>query len=427
MRGWRPNLVLLLILAVALALRLAAGAWWQGRLPPGEKFGFGDSQSYWALGRAIADGKPYRYGDAEVFRTPGYPLLLAPLFLICGDEPPVGLAFAASAVLSTAAVGGVYWLARNLFDRRTALIAAGLAAIYPGAIAQGALVLSEAPFMPLMLAQLVLWGMAWRSESRQRALGLALAAGIAAGLATLMRPSWLIFTPLALAVAMTSKQQKRHLILGAAMLAAWAAAMTPWWIRNYRVMGHFVPTTLQVGASLYDGLNPRADGSSNMAFVEHFTEQLRTSDAIAGGAARKDTFEYRLDRQMLESAVGFADQNPSRALELAGIKFFRTWNIWPNEPGLRAWPLRLAVAATYVPILLLGLLGAVRFSKRGWPFVLCWLPGPYFALLHMIFVGSIRYREPALIALIVLAAGVLSELLPARQPPAAPRSPVVRG
>jgi hypothetical protein len=130
---------------------------------------------------------------------------------------------------------------------------------------------------------------------------------------------------------------------------------------------------------------------------------------------------------MLESAVGFADQNPSRALELAGIKFFRTWNIWPNEPGLRAWPLRLAVAATYVPILLLGLLGAVRFSKRGWPFVLCWLPGPYFALLHMIFVGSIRYREPALIALIVLAAGVLSELLPARQPPAAPRSPVVRG
>src|SRR5207248_5645562 len=134
-----------------------------------------------------------------------------------------------------------------------------------------------------------------------------------------------------------------------------AVTMLPWWIHNYQVTGHFVPTTLQVGASLYDGLNPNADGSSNMAFVETMTAEQRASDARQPTNAAADSFEYRLDRRMREDAIAWAKANPSHALELAGVKFLRTWNIWPNEPGLRSWPLRLAVAATYIPILLLGL------------------------------------------------------------------------
>jgi 4-amino-4-deoxy-L-arabinose transferase-like glycosyltransferase len=315
-----------------------------------------------------------------------------------------------------------------LFDRKTGLIAAGIAAVYPGAISQGALVLSEAPFVPLVVVQLALWGLAWRSNSKQRAVWLSLATGLVAGLATLMRPSWLLFTPMAAVVAvawdsahesMTSSgvtgglkpTLRWHAVLCIVVLSGLALAMSPWWIRNYFVTGHYVPTTLQVGASLYDGLNPTADGGSNMAFVPWMTRDQRNEDA----QTRQNQFEYRLDRRMREAAILFALNNPFRAIELAEIKFLRTWNIWPNEPGLQSWPLRLAVAATYVPLLVLGLWGAVRFSKRGWPFILCWLPAPYFALLHMIFVGSIRYREPAMIAMIPLAAGVLSEWLARRR------------
>ena len=76
---------LALILLVALALRLAGGWVWQARLDG--RFGFGDSESYWTLGRSIARGQSYRCGDARIFRTPGYPVLLAPLFLVSGGEP----------------------------------------------------------------------------------------------------------------------------------------------------------------------------------------------------------------------------------------------------------------------------------------------------------------------------------------------------
>ncbi len=47
----------------------------------------------------------------------------------------------------------------------------------------------------------------------------------------------------------------------------------------------------------------------------------------------------------------------------------------------------LAVAATYLPLVILGLFGAVRTLRRGWPYLLCWFPAVYFTALHVVFVG----------------------------------------
>ena len=393
------------VLVVALGLRLAAGWWWQSRLDG--PFGFGDSESYWVLGRAIAEGKPYEYGaGVRVFRSPGYPLLLAPIFLLGGEEPSVMWARALSAVFGTLSVGGVWWLGRQLFGAQAGLLAAAVAAVYPGAIAISALVLSEAPFGVLMLANLILWIAAFGAQRVGRGALLSVAAGLAAGAATLVRPSWLLFAPFALGVGLAAgRPRRRHLAIGLGVMVGLIAAMTPWWIRDARVTGRFVPTTLQVGASLYDGLNPHATGASRMMTLE-FAEAERRDPAGAGGKP-SDTFEYRLDRRLRAEALGWAHANPGRASRLALVKLVRMWNCWPNEPTLSSWPIRLAVLVSYVPVLALGILGACRTIRRGWPYVLCWLPAVYFTLLHVTFVGSIRYRQPAMLALIVLAAGVI--------------------
>jgi 4-amino-4-deoxy-L-arabinose transferase-like glycosyltransferase len=448
-RQLKPALVLAAILAAALAIRLATGLWWQSRLPAGDKFGFGDSDSYWALGRAIARGEPYQYGspDLQVFRTPGYPLLLAPLFWLGGNDPPVEWAYALSAVLGTAAVGGVYWLGRMLFDQRTGLVAAAIVTVYPGAISQGALVLSEAPFTLAMLIQFGLWMKAVGQASGLRSgatgsasvcatrtrpasgapaepvapvqscprevasishLGFAASAGVFAAIATLIRPSWLLFTPFAIAFAIAFfPPRRRQLLIGVVMLAGFALGLLPWWIRNWHVTGHFVATTLQTGASLYDGLNPHTDGGSNMLFVERFTAEQRAADAVNPPPPGSDSFEYRLNKTMQRAALDWAKSNPGRVVQLAAIKFLRMWNCWPNERGLSSWPLRILVAVTYLPLLLYGIFGAIKFTRRGFAYTLCWLPAIYFTSLHMIFVGSIRYREPAMIALAALAAGAI--------------------
>jgi len=402
-----PHLrVVFLIMLVALAVRLAAGATLQSRLAGNGAFEFGDSDGYWTLGREIALGQPYQYAGRKVFRMPGYPLLLAGMFRLLGTEIGPLWGRALSAALGAATVAAVIWWAGLLFDAKVAAWTGWCAALYPGAIALGAIVLSEAPFCLLMVLQLALWTRAGRIGERFP-LAWHVAAGMAAGAACLMRPSWLLFTPLAILAALLCDWRRRWQDLpgGLAMLLAIAAVLGPWWARNWQITGHFVPTTLQVGASLYDGLNPNADGSSQMSFVDEFAAEQRREDAAP--APPLDDFEYRLDRRLRQAALSWAAEHPGRALQLAGIKLARIWNIWPNEAAFRAWPVRL-LAATYLPVLLAGLAGAWRFSGHGFGFVLCWLPAVYFSLLHMIFVGSLRYREPAVLGLMVLAAGTIA-------------------
>jgi 4-amino-4-deoxy-L-arabinose transferase-like glycosyltransferase len=393
---------------------VAAAWWWQQHLPPGARFGFGDSEAYWRLAQTIARGEPYQMNpDRRVFRTPGYPMVLAALFRLVGDDPAVMWARGLNAVLGTAAVGGVIWLARLLFDQRTALLAGLVAALCPDAVAPSVFVLSEAAFCPLLVGQLLLATWAWQTTGGRARHGLALAAGVVAGWATLMRPSWLLFIPFTFGVALVAGPQRtRHLQLGVCLLLGLVAALSPWWVRNGRVVGRFVPTTLQVGESLYDGWNPQAAGGSDMAFVDEFRRRLRAEDAARGGVpATADCFEFRLDRQLRDAALAWAAKHPGRVVELAAIKFLRIWNVWPNEPSLRSPWLRAAVMCGYTPVLVFGLLGVWRFARRGWPYVLCFLPAVYFTALHVVFVGSLRYRQPALLPLIVLAAGAAGELV----------------
>lgn len=405
-----------LLLVAALGLRVGTAVWWQGRLDrAGQRFGMGDSDGYWVLAGKIAAGLPYHYGspDAAVFRAPGYPLLLSLVVDPSDLDKHVLAARIVGCVLGTMAVGLLMGITAWFFDRPTALWAGLIAAVYPGGVTMSVLVLSEAPFVPLMLLVLFsLVAILWREDRPERRAStlpmLAAAAGCLSGVAVLVRPSWLLFLPFyfALRIAL-GKDRRREFGLAIVAGAALAVTMTPWWIRNYRVTGKFVPTTLQVGASLYDGLHPGATGGSDtgMRFSEEFAQQLRSE------AAESDApLEYRLNQRLAAAAVAWAREHPDEALRLAGRKVLRTWWPWPSAedvPGgaVGRWIFAIGAIAIVVP----AAVWAVR--RRVWRSI--WfpvvLPALYFTLLHAVFVGSIRYRQPALVALIVLAAPQYSD------------------
>jgi 4-amino-4-deoxy-L-arabinose transferase-like glycosyltransferase len=288
------------------------------------------------------------------------------------------------------------------------LVAAVLAAIDPYAVAISELLLSEALFIPLMLFFLCglasLWGEAEGPDrtgehpsARRRGL-LALATGAAAGAAVLTRPSFALFPLSALLVWVIACCIPRQRIGHPA--AAWRGAglvmlgivlvMSPWWIRNARIYGRFVPTSVWFGASLYDGLNRNATGASDMKFRDE--PEFRTLS------------ELDQDKALARRAWEFARANPARVLQLAAIKLVRYWSPWLNAEEYRSTTLDVASAAVVIPFYLLLIAGA--WDRRGDRRALVLLAGPllYFCAVHLVFVSSVRYRISAAVAAMPLAA-----------------------
>jgi 4-amino-4-deoxy-L-arabinose transferase-like glycosyltransferase len=417
------NVALLLIVLLALSLRIAGATYWHRTAIESESgFRFGDSDTYWFHANRIANGQSYQYlsEESKIFRAPLYPVFLAPFALVASEDPPrafwsaVLAARYAGALLGTLGVVVVYAFAARLGGRRAGLAASLGAACYPGAIGMSIFILSEAVFCPLMMLSLSCSFLGLEEKRGRFSKGQwTVLAGIATGLACLARPSWGLWAGLWWVYLFTATKSwtsirtflltaGRGLLFGLGIVLA----MAPWWIRNYKITGKFVPSTLQVGASLYDGWHAGASGSSDegMGFVEQYVQEQKKTDAemLANGLPLESTFEWRLDKRIRNAAIQWAKENPSDACQLGLVKFVKTWRPLPVAKELGSAAIRYAEGLSYSVIVVFGFWGCwvLRQRRGAWLFA---MPCVYFGVLHMLFIGSIRYRQPAILVLCVLA------------------------
>src|SRR5690349_7891023 len=152
--GWAVGAVLVL----ALVLRIGYVA-----LTPGYAI-VDDARDYDAHARSIAAGDGFaRLGPGPervtAFRPPAYPLLLAGVYRLTGHETKADTRRVvdgriANALVGTAIVALIGVLALQLFDRRVALVAMALAAVYLPLILIGGALMSEPLFTALLLGAL---------------------------------------------------------------------------------------------------------------------------------------------------------------------------------------------------------------------------------------------------------------------------------
>jgi hypothetical protein len=236
---------------------------------------------------------------------------------------------------------------------------------------------------------------------RGRLVAWAAFAGLAAAAAVYVRPSWLLFAPAFAIVFVVATGRRRgwarSIGMAAILVGATYAALVPWAYRNQRVTGHWVFTTLWVGPSLYDGFNQGATGDSDMSFFE----RDRLMDSMS---------EYHVDRTYRQRAWEYARTHPSRAASLTLAKIARYWKPWPSADLFAGvWP-KLAVSLYFVPLVIAALAGWPIAWRTGWGWTLTWGPILYFAAIHAVFLGSLRYRLPAEYPLCVAAAVGLQRL-----------------
>lgn len=417
-RGAR-GLFLAAVLAVSLGVRVGVAAVLPLVVPPQYQgaYYFPDSELYWKLALQLYHGRAYTDGARAVLRAPGYPAFLAFCMWPFGPDPHKVRML--QAALCSLVVPVMYWFWRSLFPERTARFATAILAVYPPAILISTFLLSEGPFTVWLAAQLaslaalhrLVAAPGWYSQKRGEVVGLALLAGLTGGLASLTRPYWLPVTPLAFAVLAMALVRNRQvsgtfarlrvfgvLVIGVLMFAVTCA---PWWIRNRIVTGHWVWGSLWVGASLYDGLNPRATGASDMGFLERPEEYGLPRDVLTMD-------EYEQDQFLRRKAWEFVRERPGQVLHLAVRKQLRFWSPLPALLQ-RSHPVLAAGAALFWGgVYALMLWGLLRLQNRR-RFCL-YVLGPllYTAAVHLLFVGSVRYREPVLLpALVLVAAGLL--------------------
>ncbi len=411
----RRKYLLFLTLGVAFILRagLAVGIQHELDSQPGRDFLIsGDSDGYWELARKIANGEEFavHHPPRHIMRMPGFPAILA--LSILTFEENLFRARLVLAAIGTLACGLCYLLGKELFDRQVGLIAAGIAAISPLATAFSPLVLSETAFAAALIGSLIISAKlihtGYGQSMNSKGAWLAVASGIAISVACYIRPSWILAGPmLCAALVMFGANRKQAMIRAFLILAAMAVTFSPWVIRNYRVCGHIVATTLWVGPSLYDGLNAEADGTSNMEFFDR--DQLMTSMS-----------EFEVDRTYRSRAWQFSTENPIRVIQLALIKAGLYWKPWPSfsvaNNAFLEWTVTAICTLFFVPMLVFAFIGCWEFRSRPGACLLALLPILYFGAIHSLFVGSLRYRLPAEYPLYVLSAAGLSHWYPLKSP-----------
>ncbi len=392
----------------------------------------GDASAYHLLANHLADGRGYirpfdltRFG--LVVPTAEYPPLHAfvvSLFARLGLRS-VEAQRLALAVIGTASVVGIGWIARRIADAKVGLVAAALAAISPMIFLPDATLMSETIFMALVVAAL---GLAIRARERP-SLGRFVALGLVLGLATLTRAeagvlALLLMIPIA--VRIPGLAPSRRVGLVAVGLAALVAVVVPWTVRNQSTFHEFVPVSNNLGTALagancsltYSGPSlgswrstfGRGDAAAGECFTGFNGREPDFNEAIAAARARREGLDYLRDHLA---------QTP----KVAAARVLRTFGVF--RPGqqieleaLEGRPIGWERAGTWLdwilmPLAVGGLVIGYRRRIPIWPLI---APVIMVVISSVLTYGNQRFRIGAEPTIVIGAAIALVTLTRAARP-----------
>jgi 4-amino-4-deoxy-L-arabinose transferase-like glycosyltransferase len=315
----------------------------------------------------------------------------------------------------------VYWLAWRLFRRRgLAALAGSLQALFgPGLFYEGQL-LPDA-LLPFLVAATAL---AVLHHDRRRSLSSGLGLGVAVGVASLARPTTLIWLPALLVWAIVTRRgaPRRRWTAEALVFVGALLVIAPVTARNYLAERDVVWITANEGLNLYIGNNPNARGTYNLPEGMWFRPGDPFDDFSGIKAATRalghTPSSSELSRWWRQRALGWVRGNPGRAAELALIKL----GLWVNSyeyPQLynyygyqRICPtLRVLIpAGVIIAPALVGMLAMLWQVRRRQPrlHALC---AVLFAAGFVPFFVADRYRVAWIVLVAPFAAWTMAELV----------------
>ena len=373
-----------------------------------------DGTIYHEWAQRIASGD--WVGEGVLIMGPLYPYLMGLMYSFTGPDLMVWKIV--QAVLGALSCLLVWRLAREVFDRRVALIAASLAVFFEMLIFYGGTVMVVNVQVPLVLSVVLMTMRALRLGGVSRWLTV----GILIGLSGLARQTMLLYLPVvcvSLWFSMGSLTAKSFYPARVRFLAALLVGVTvillPFTIRNLIVADDFVVVNSTGGINLYMGNNEHSDGRWRPPRIG----RGRVDTPVAMQETFSKVAEERLERELSPSevsrywsgqALDFVVSDPSGWMKLEARKFLLFFNaneVWNNRSIEISRPFSSILSWSFldlgivIPLGVLGMGLAVRRWRELFP-----LYGLVFVYLTsiMVFFMVSRYRMPAVPILMIFSA-----------------------
>ncbi|GAB4227407.1 MAG: hypothetical protein Tsb0021_04260 [Chlamydiales bacterium] len=193
---------------------------------------------------------------------------------------------------------------------------------------------------------------------------------------------------------------RKNLLGGLAFLAAACIVIAPWTLRNYLLYDSFILVSTAGGQALYAGNSPETQMNRWSPLPPEISRKLKEIQH----PAKADTF-------LREEALKYIQKNPYRSLKnylLKFVNYFNFKNVMASGKDRSIyWTLN---AVTYIPLLLIGIVGLFFYRRLDLQreelllILLYILQGAFMA----IFVTRLRYRLPYDALLLLFDAIVLT-------------------
>jgi 4-amino-4-deoxy-L-arabinose transferase-like glycosyltransferase len=414
---WREHRSLLLVLTLGIGVR-AAIVWETADLD----LKIVDEQHYQEIATHLSRGDGFAFeAGATSIRPPLYPLFVAAIWTAIGRDSLVAVRVA-QAALGLLTVTLLYAVARQLFGRRTAVLAAAGLCFYPSFLFFTVLLLTEVLFTFLLMLTVTAYVVLLRRPTPPLAFGAGLALGLAALTRSALWPFAAVLAPLVF-IAIKGSALRRG-AFAALLLAGYGAVIAPWAIRNTHLQGSFTLIDTMGGLNLH------------MGNYEH-TPPDRMWDAVAlegeqhwAAALRREhpdaaTWTERQKERWAQSrAIAYMRAHPLQTLKRSIVKFANFWGLEREllgglRQGLYSMPTWMAFAAialigaSYVGVVLLASVGVYRappgnlYAHAGLLLLVVALSG-----VHAIVFGHSRYHLPLVPILLLYAAAAVVRIAP---------------
>lgn len=391
--------ILIALFLAAFALRLA---YWERSASFGSYELSYDDDEYFKAGVLFARGEFFRDPyPLRYTRSPGYPLLFAPVVAAFGPRPEIVLAF--QVFISVLSVALVYVLGRRAFGKNAGLWAAGLMAVAPNyASMAGSFLLTETLFAFGALLFIYLF---WRWTQDGMHLWQALAAGALAGYMALIRGQALYFFGLAALWYVLELGRRKQLNLKKLAPLAVAAlgvilVIAPWTWRNAVAYKRFILLDTNSGWTMWrDHRTPGDDFWETLPRIENPAD--RANYAVSRGM--QNILADPVHQILVQGAANWL-AIPRLELDALARGGGYLTDVIADAPTI--W-LALVNDVFFIGVLILSVAGFLLNTKRlPWLLVL-WLA--LNAAMFFFFHTQSRFRAQYLFALIIFAGAALAQ------------------